>query len=105
MRHFENFSNNVLKEIFLRNILVFTVVYLPFLVEIRVVNMDQQRIQIVYEGIFLVNRYLKNEEWMGNLKRETTFKPAGSTCCCAQGTAMYKSTERTFTHRLKSFKV
>ena len=72
MRHFENFSNNVLKEIFLRNILVFTVVYLPFLVEIRGVNMDQQRIQIVYEGIFLVNRYLKNEEWLANLKRETT---------------------------------
>ena len=58
---------------FLRNILVFTVVYLPFLVEIRVVNMDQQRIQIVYEGIFLVNRYLKNEEWLANLKRETTW--------------------------------
>ena len=71
MRHFEYFSNNVHTETFLRDF--FTVMYLPFLVEIRVVNMDQQRIQIVYEGIFLVNRYLKNEEWLGNLKRETTW--------------------------------
>ena len=71
--------------------------------------MDQQKkkIQIVCEGIifFFLLGQLVFEEWMGNLKRETTFKPAGSTCCCAQGTAMYKSTERTFTHRLKSFKV